>query len=214
MAKSRLGEVLDRSERRTLAMICAAHVLDRRVACERIVVCDDDAVEAWSRHLGATCVRVTSTGLNESLSEALPVIVSLHPNSAIVIAHGDIADPRRLDDLLMGTTDIADESAVVIVPDRHHDGTNVLRLSSRVVREWRFEYGPGSFERHVLQAHSRGWSLVVHEEPGLAIDLDTPEDLALPYVRSFLTEYFPALRLPPTSIDESNHESRQETESP
>lgn len=181
-------------------MLCAERVLNRSVDCQRIVVCDSDEVESWSIALGVTCVRVTSAGLNPALDEARPEILARHPNTHLLIAHGDIISPSGLDDLIAGVvhrTDRPDRRPeVVIVPDRRMDGTNVLLLDEAIANEWTFEYGPGSFDRHKRQAEIRGCQIRVHRDEGLAIDLDTPDDLLQPEVRAFLGSHFPDLQLP------------------
>jgi 2-phospho-L-lactate guanylyltransferase len=193
-AKTRLSEFLSVEQRRRLAELCAHRVLDRGVRCPRIVVCDCDSVELWAHGSGAECVRVTEVGLNAALTAALPEIRQRHPNSDLVIAHGDIVDPLALDEIL--TSDDFAPIDVVIVPDRHRTGTNVLRLSTRVASDWVFAYGPGSFDRHRLQAAANGWSLHVLIDEGLATDLDTPDDLREERVRSLLTAHFPDWSLP------------------
>lgn len=191
-AKSRLSDTMSASDRSSLARLCAERVLDRRADCLRIVVCDTDDVESWSQSLGVECVRVAGSGLNAALDEALPIIRTRHPQSTIVIAHGDLVDPSGLDAVIVA--DFGDRSAaatnVVIVPDRHLDGTNVLRLDPLASSVWRFEYGPGSFERHRRQARARGLSISEHLDTGLAVDLDVPADLSHPVVRTFLAEHF------------------------
>lgn len=184
--------------RSKLARLCAERVLDRHVACARIVVCDSDEVESWSNRLGVESVRVTSSGLNASLEEALATIRSRHLDVDLVIAHGDIVEPSGLDDVitgrkyLPGSEDTSFHDArpnVVIVPDRRRDGTNVLRLDQIALEHWRFEYGPASFEKHLRQALSRGLRVDIHLDDGLALDVDVPEDLRLPQVQSFLSEH-------------------------
>jgi 2-phospho-L-lactate guanylyltransferase len=62
------------------------------------------------------------------------------------------------------------------VPDRHGAGTNALLLSPPDVIEPSF--GPGSCERHVSAARAGGVSCSVDPLASLALDVDTPKDLA------------------------------------
>ena len=197
-AKTRLSESMSGSDRTTLARVCAEGVIERHVPCDRIVVCDSDEIETWSNGLGVEAIRVTSTGLNASLEEALTSIRFRHPDADLVIAHGDIIEPSGLDDVITGRKYVSGpgnpphhESLpnVVIVPDRRRDGTNVLRLDQEALENWTFEYGPGSFEKHLRQALSRGLRVDIHLDDGLALDVDVPEDLTHPRVRSFLIEH-------------------------
>src|SRR5699024_6499169 len=66
---------------------------------------------------------------------------------------------------------------VVCVPSRDGTGTNALLLRGPRVLEPCL--GPDSLAAHTAQARARGLSLVRHEVPALALDVDTPEDLAV-----------------------------------
>ena len=70
----------------------------------------------------------------------------------------------------------ADGPAVVIAPDRLGTGTNGLALSPPGIIGFRF--GAGSFAAHRAEAQAAGVEPAVVVRPGLAFDLDTPEDLA------------------------------------
>ena len=197
-AKTRLSDSMSGPDRMTLARVCAERVLRRHVACDRIVVCDSDEVETWSSELGVESIRVTSTGLNASLEEALSTIRIRHPDLDLIIAHGDIIDPSGLDDVITGRKYLSSSERahlddalpnVVIVPDRRRDGTNVLRLDREALEKWTFEYGSGSFDRHLRQARSRELRIDIHLDDGLALDVDVPEDLTDPRVQSFLSEH-------------------------
>lgn len=65
----------------------------------------------------------------------------------------------------------------VIVPDRHGTGTNALILSPPDVIAPAF--GPDSCARHVTRARAAGISYAVEPIESLALDLDTPDDLAV-----------------------------------
>lgn len=188
-AKSRLSDVLSAQDRSRLARLCAERVLDRHVECDRFVVCDDDEVESWSQERGVACVRVASQGLNAALQEALPIIRARCPGRDLVVAHGDIVDPAGLDEILDELEDARPNSTrtnVIIVPDRRRDGTNVLRLDAIASASWTFQYGPGSFDKHVRQARDRGLHVEVRVDEGLSLDLDVPDDLTHPVIQHFL----------------------------
>lgn len=189
-AKTRLSETLSTDDRSRLARVSAERVLDRGTECHRVVVCDCDSVQAWSDELGIDSVRVVGRGLNAALTEAVPVLRRRYPSSTLIIAHGDIVDPTGLDALV--NSEIASlESNVVIVPDRHRDGTNVLCLDPLSLETWTFEYGRNSFDKHLDQARRLGLRVAIHEDRGLATDIDTLEDLTDPLVRSFLATHLP-----------------------
>jgi 2-phospho-L-lactate guanylyltransferase (CobY/MobA/RfbA family) len=62
-----------------------------------------------------------------------------------------------------------------VAPDRRGTGTNALIASAEEVE---FRFGEGSCARHLMLAAERGWTAAVVSHPQLALDLDTPEDLA------------------------------------
>jgi 2-phospho-L-lactate guanylyltransferase (CobY/MobA/RfbA family) len=65
---------------------------------------------------------------------------------------------------------------VTIVPDRHRDGTNILSMP--VDCPMPTAYGPGSFDNHVALARTVGLECDIIDDPDLALDLDTVDDLA------------------------------------
>ena len=70
---------------------------------------------------------------------------------------------------------LADGPEVVIVPDRHGDGTNALLLTPPDVMTPSF--GPGSRERHERLAREAGADVRVSEVESLLLDVDTADDL-------------------------------------
>jgi 2-phospho-L-lactate guanylyltransferase len=66
---------------------------------------------------------------------------------------------------------------VVLGPDRRGEGTNALLL--RFVGqgpEFTFAFGEGSLAKHLAEARRLGLGVGVHDAPGIAFDLDTPDD--------------------------------------
>jgi len=69
-----------------------------------------------------------------------------------------------------------DGTGLLVVPDRHGTGTNALLLNPPTAIAPAF--GPGSCERHRQLADAAGVTCRVEAVPSLAMDVDTPEDLA------------------------------------
>jgi 2-phospho-L-lactate guanylyltransferase (CobY/MobA/RfbA family) len=67
---------------------------------------------------------------------------------------------------------------VVLVPDRHLDGTNVMALPAAL--EFHVAYGVGSFDRHRAEAARLGVAVTVVSPSPLGWDVDVPEDLDPP----------------------------------
>ncbi|MGH2457081.1 MAG: 2-phospho-L-lactate guanylyltransferase, partial [Candidatus Limnocylindria bacterium] len=93
---------------------------------------------------------------------------------ALAVLHGDL--PNLAVDDVRALVDAIPAAGVAIAPDRAESGTNGLAL--RPPDAIGFRFGPGSFAAHRAEARRAGLSLAVVRRPGLAFDLDTPDDLA------------------------------------
>jgi 2-phospho-L-lactate guanylyltransferase len=192
-AKSRLSASLSPVQRRTLAQNCATGVLRRDVPCLKFVVCDDDEVETWARTCGAIPIRVESRGLNASLHEATPHIVENYPADMLMIVHADLPLPNELDRVIAVLQSALDDDngRVLINPDRHRDGTNVLALSQSLIGQWQFAYGENSFMNHQHEAHRLNCQVDIFESMYLGFDIDTSEDLQHPVIADILPTLLP-----------------------
>ena len=145
----------------------ATHVVRSAGSLPVAVVCDDREVAEWASGEGASVIWAPERGLNGAVQEGVAVLAS-RGMSRVVVAAGD----------LPLATDLAWAArflGVTIVPDRHHEGTNVIAVPSHC--GFRFAYGTGSFLRHLEEARRLDLPVrVVHSSP-LAWDVDLPEDL-------------------------------------
>jgi len=175
-AKARLATVLDESQRDRLARWTAARVLAAAGELPTFVACDDEEVASWATEHGATVLWHPGVGLNAAVNDSLAELRSAGI-SDVVVAHGDLARARAL-------AALTEPGTLTLVPDRHDDGTNVVALPSDA--PFRFAYGPGSFRRHLTAAIAAGLTVRVRRDPLLAVDIDTPSDLAHPLVQEVL----------------------------
>ncbi len=81
------------------------------------------------------------------------------------------------EDLRLILARVGEPPVVVVVPDRHRQGTNALLVCPAGLIE--YDFGPDSFERHCERARQAGARLEVCELPSLALDMDLPEDLTI-----------------------------------
>ena len=172
-AKERLSGVLDPATRALLAEYTAAAVIDEaRVLADVktvVVVTDDEACAEWARRAGAEAL-VETSGLNASVALAYR-----HLGDSVdwvMICHADIVHPERL-----AALPSPGEAQVVLVRDRHCDGTNVMILPAN--REFDFHYGAASAEAHRAECDKRGLRPIEVIDTMLGIDMDTPADLHL-----------------------------------
>jgi len=173
-AKERLASVLTGEERVALSRRTATHVVETAATLARfatiLVVCDDENTASWARQLHVTALVSPTRGLNAAVSHACEFLRSDH--DWILICHADIADPSGL-----ASIDQPSPGSVTLVPDRHGTGTNVLAINA--ADDFTFRYGPTSLADHLAEARLRNLDVTIHEDAGLALDLDTPDDVAL-----------------------------------
>jgi 2-phospho-L-lactate/phosphoenolpyruvate guanylyltransferase len=175
-AKQRLGAVLGTGSRQALAQAMFSDVLStlRRVPGldEIALVTADRAAESAASGKRVTVLRDDAqTGQSHAALIGIRYALDAGYERALLVP-GDtpMLQPGELEGL------IAAKAPLVIVPDRHGTGTNVLVLSPPDVIAPAF--GPDSLARHVAAAEAAGVAHRVEAVPGLALDVDTPDDLA------------------------------------
>lgn len=167
-AKLRLAPALDGPARAALAREMAEQVLRAARPLPVTVVCDDRGVADWATAAGVEVLWTAGLGLNRAVAEG---VTHLRDNgfARVVVSHADL--PLAA----LGSLAALPREGVVLVPDRHDDGTNVASVPADAGFQW--SYGPGSFERHRQAAQALGLSLTVVRDAGLGWDVDTPDDM-------------------------------------
>ena len=177
-AKSRLRPVLSDGQRREFVLAMLEDVL-RLLAGQRAigataVVSADEEVLAFARRLGAQPIREPrpSRGLNAALSFAAEVLAR-QGASGLLVLPADVPLATSVDiEAVLAAWQVA---PVVLCPSRS-GGTGALAL--RPPQAIPFRFGPRSFAAHRRAAVERGLPVAVLSRPGLALDIDRPEDLA------------------------------------
>jgi len=186
-AKGRLTGVLDDDDRARLAEWMAGGVLETVAEVPTFVACDDERVAAWATRAGAQVIWGAGLGLNGAVDDGVDHITSSGFDH-VLVSHADLALPGAL-------LDVASEGCITLVPDRRHDGTNVMSFPA--THPIRAAYGGGSFARHLDQALAFGSVPVeVRSDPCLSLDLDTARDLSHPLIEKVLPSW---LRTSPAS---------------
>ncbi|MDH3296365.1 MAG: hypothetical protein OER95_18750 [Acidimicrobiia bacterium] len=177
LAKGRLARFLDVDRRRVLARTLAANVIKASGDLPTYVVCDNAEVAAWALSRGTGVLWAAVPGLNQSLTRAVSAAVNDGYRRA-VISHADLPLATNLTWLAdTGPGGRIEGADVVVVPDRHGTGTNVLSIPIGGRESFRLQYGVGSCRLHQDEAGRLGWSVEVVADEQLGWDLDTPEDL-------------------------------------
>jgi 2-phospho-L-lactate guanylyltransferase len=176
--KSRLAGVLSEDERTELnhrLLIQTIEALKSIPQIENILVIskDDGALSVARDHGARTVLEQSKSKLNVTLARAT-VVAKSYSLRGLLIIPADLPLLNKEDiNLLLQKAE--DPPVVVIVPDRHHKGTNALLVSPAGIID--YEFGPGSFLRHCERAREVGARLEICELPSLSLDIDLPEDL-------------------------------------
>ena len=168
VAKARLSSQLSPEQRARLGKAIAARtaILSRQAGAEVVVVTGDDGVAVWATALGFTVLPEGPVASLDAAARAVAVTATAGGRHWAIV-HADLPLATAGD---LRTVFAAAADGAVVVPS-HDGGTNVLAGSDPA---FPFAYGAGSFHRH-LAASPRA-TVIAH--PRLAMDLDTPADLA------------------------------------
>jgi len=170
--KTRLADTLSAEQREALAEQLFAHVLailreEPRIAA--VLVLSQARPSHWAGPWRAD----SGLGLNPELQGARADIAG-----PLLVLHSDL--PLLIAANLSQLVDAAESTGFAIAPDRHGSGTNAIAIADQ--RPFAFSFGADSYRLHRRQI-SGHWRMV--PAPGLAIDIDTPTDLALAVARGF-----------------------------
>jgi 2-phospho-L-lactate guanylyltransferase len=185
LAKQRLAGVLSAEERRRLVLAMFEDVLETTTAVPdvagTIVVTRDAEVSAIAAAYGVRrLAEEHGADLNAAL-QGVAAALSAEGASGMMVLPADVplASARDLGAVLAchGAASETGAYGLTLVPDRKRQGSNALACSPPNLIE--FAYGPGSFTRHLEAGERAGAATRTVVSPSLALDIDTPEDLAL-----------------------------------
>ncbi len=176
-AKSRLARALKAPTRAALVRSIFSRTLDVIAQVERIdgviVVSRDLTILELARQRNAIALAESDSGLNPAITHAAQWAAQHHAQAVIVIPVDlPLITPADLDALIDRAVE---EHCIVIAPDRHDEGTNVLLV--RPPNAIRFAYGASSFNAHRAQATQLGLTVHEYRSSTTAFDIDVPEDL-------------------------------------
>ena len=177
-AKSRLASILSPVDRALLSRSFLRHVLDAAQSApsvaQIVVVSRDAEALHLAEERGLIALSEEWRGLNQALAQATRRIAEQGAGALLILPTDlPLVEP---DDIEALWALALDEPAVVIAPARRGGGTNALLVRPPGILSYRF--GPGSFNAHCAQARAAGIPLFVVRSPHLALDVDSPDDLA------------------------------------
>jgi 2-phospho-L-lactate guanylyltransferase len=176
-AKQRLDKTLNAGTRRALAEAMVSDVLHGLRRAQRIdkvvVVTGESGAEALARAYDADSILDDDRGHSHAARSGVDWAME-RDYDRVLLVPGDCPalDPHEVDELVevgLGGPD------VVIVPDRHGEGTNALLLAPPDAIAPSF--GPGSRARHEQAAEAAGARWRIAEPRSLVLDVDTAEDI-------------------------------------
>jgi len=179
-AKRRLAGVLCGARRQQLALAMCEDVLATLAGVRElagiVVVTADPAAAAMAARYGA---RVSSAGAREGHTGAVAAAARELTTEGMLTVPADIPlvegdDIRELIDVHRRTT--RDARAFTIVPARDERGSNAILCSPAGAVPLRF--GADSFVPHLAAAKRCAIKPVVVHLPRIALDIDTPDDVA------------------------------------
>jgi 2-phospho-L-lactate guanylyltransferase len=175
-AKQRLSSVLNPEERLALAQAMCEDVLEALARWRRrppvAVVTSDSFASDLAAHLNFEVVADDNAGETSAIEMATAVCRARGAESTLVVP-ADI--PLIESSELQKIVDSAPLGGAVLVPDAAGRGTNAAWRSPSDLFPLRF--GNDSFLPHLAAAKATGLPWVVLELPGIARDVDRPDDL-------------------------------------
>lgn len=177
-AKQRLVPILRPSERRDLARAMLEDVLSALVTAGLdlvlVVTRDPEVAELARRFPVAILTEPENRGHTEAVALAQRHAAHTGADRFLTIP-GDVPQVAAEEIEAVGRAG-GTERSVVLVPSRSGFGTNAALLAPPGVMPLKF--GEPSFANHLEAARERGLEPAVLALPGLALDVDCPEDLA------------------------------------
>jgi 2-phospho-L-lactate/phosphoenolpyruvate guanylyltransferase len=176
--KSRLASVLTEDERALLNQTMLTNTIKTLTTTiditQVLVVSRDPSALTLAREYSArTLLEDGNPGLNTALKRATKIAQAYSACGVLILpADLPLVTPEIIQNFLRRSVK---STEMVIAPDRWMQGTNALLVKPVGAIEYCF--GPGSFNRHLLQARQLKIDTEVYEDFALGLDLDLPEDL-------------------------------------
>ncbi len=175
-SKTRLSGVLSQQERADLSLAMFRKVI---VAAQHAlgavwVIGGDEAVRLAAESLGAVWLEDPGSDLNDSLAFALDRACKAEASAIYLPADLPFVTAHDIQKIVQAS---GGGETLTLLPAQQDGGTNSMLIPRCV--SFPPLLGKDSFRRHKWQASALGIPYTVCLSDGLALDLDTPDDLAL-----------------------------------
>jgi len=177
-AKQRLSPVLDAAERTALAKAMFEDVMAALAQCpskpEVSIVTGDSHARTVARGRGFSIIEDQE---NRSETDAIAMasaVCESHGVKSVMVVPADIPliSASEVEKVLAH----APQEGSVLVPAADRRGTNAILKSP--INLFPLRFGNDSFQPHLASAKATGKPVIVLELPGIALDIDRPDDLA------------------------------------
>lgn len=175
-AKSRLGSLFSKSERKQIAQYMLEDVLQTITSMRErpvsVVVSNDISVKRISEKYNVNYVKETKNELNGAVSEAIKWCLKRRANSVLIIPSDiPLVQPKDLEKIFS----LKEDKSIVIVCSKDGEGTNALLLTPpKVIATF---YGQNSFQQHLAIASKLNVKRHICRMSNIEFDLDTETDL-------------------------------------
>jgi 2-phospho-L-lactate/phosphoenolpyruvate guanylyltransferase len=183
-AKQRLARVLSRQQRQLLVQAMFEDVLTALTQATGLaailVSTADRGIAAIAARYGAGVLEEAATdGHSAAVAAAAARLDASGYDMLTLPADIPLAQPDDISHLLLAHREATqyDSRGFTIVPARDERGSNAVLCSP--ARAIPLQFGENSFLPHLAAAKARGIEPVVVKLPRVALDIDTPGDLAL-----------------------------------
>ncbi|MCP4302244.1 MAG: 5-amino-6-(D-ribitylamino)uracil--L-tyrosine 4-hydroxyphenyl transferase CofH [Gammaproteobacteria bacterium] len=175
--KSRLAKVLSPEQRHGLMTAMVRDVLVAAAACPDVdgilLVSKDPDVSSLADDCGADMLSLEQDkDLNSAVTAATDHLYDRGVARALVL-HGDM--PLMRPSSLTQIIEQGRHYDLALLPCRHGQGSNAMLVS--LPAKFRFQYGCDSFQRHRADARRLGLDVGTLDEPDLALDVNSADDL-------------------------------------
>jgi 2-phospho-L-lactate guanylyltransferase len=178
--KTRLSKVLDDKSRMALIkklVIRTIKSINITKQFEHCLVISNDRVilEIAQKNGVETLFEENPIDLNRAVVKGIEYVQE-HNGNKVLILHSDLPliKAKNLNEILnLGKS----HNSIVISPDRHLKGTNIIYLNP--IGNFAYHYGENSFTKHLEEIKKSIYQVQIYNHINVALDLDLPEDLEL-----------------------------------
>ena len=176
-AKSRLAPYLTQQQRATLVLSMLHHVIHTLRESQQFahisVVSADQNILNYAQQWGARALIEEQPGHNQALTQAAKREFE-EGSTALLTISLDL--PLLQVDDINDLCELSQTHDIVLASSQGGTGTNAMLTRPPLIMPYAF--GSGSLQRHLKLARRAHLSSITHASVGLALDIDTIDDLA------------------------------------